>query len=186
MDATPPSLSATPGDNSFDLVHVSDQHRQQPNTTVNPNVRAPHMESTDANPPHSVNPSPGKPESPLESTMQFEFHDRENIIFAELAARMQFVGLFTMVIGILVILLGSVTAQAGTIISGALYAVIGLWTDRASESFRKIAVTRGKDISHLRSALHDLRKLYTFQFWICLLSMLVVLVAGAFMLWAWK
>jgi hypothetical protein len=117
---------------------------------------------------------------------QYEFKPQENKIIGELAGKMHFVGLFLLAIGVLVIAIGVVPIHhrvefhVGPIISGSLTALVGLWTQRASVSLKSVVYTEGKDISHLISALEDLRKLYSLQFWLLIIA-LVLAVMG---LWA--
>jgi hypothetical protein len=113
---------------------------------------------------------------------EYEFSEQESRLIARLARKMRFVGLFALAIGILVVGFGAIFGNAGSIISGALYALIGIWTHRASVSFRHVADTRGRDISNLMHALHDLQRLYTVQFWICLLTLIASLVALSFLI----
>jgi hypothetical protein len=117
---------------------------------------------------------------------QYEFKPQENKIIGELAGKMHFVGLFLLAIGLLVIAIGvvpmdhRVVFHVGPIISGALTALVGLWTQRASVSLKSVVYTEGNDISHLISALEDLRKLYSLQFWLLILA----LVLACLGLWA--
>jgi hypothetical protein len=104
---------------------------------------------------------------PVAAGLTHEFNPSENTIICELASRMHLVGLFTLGVGLFVIMVGTILLNVPSILSGTLYSVIGLWTDRASESFKKIADTQGKDASHLMRALRDLKNLYTLQVWIC-------------------
>jgi hypothetical protein len=122
------------------------------------------MESTviTADKPHPTSAVPHGP-----AAARIEFSPSENTLIRELAARMHVVGLFTLGIGTFVILVGVIIVNVPSILSGTLYSVIGLWTDRASASFRKITDTEGKDVSFLVSALRDLRNLYSLQVWIC-------------------
>jgi hypothetical protein len=106
----------------------------------------------------------------------YEFTPIQSRVFAQLATRMQFVGLFTLGTAFLAIVGGAWRHHLLTILSGMLYAVIGLWTERAGFSFRSVATTQGHDISHLMKALGDLHKLYTVQFWICIIALIVTLV----------
>src|SRR5262245_45915233 len=125
------------------------------------------MESTviTAEKAHSAQAS--APHGPVAAESAFEFTESENAVVGGLAARMHLVGLFTLGVGLFVILVGVIIVNVPSILSGTLYSVIGLWTDRASASFRKISDTRGKDMAHLIVALRDLRNLYTLQIWIC-------------------
>jgi hypothetical protein len=108
---------------------------------------------------------------------QYEFKASENRIIGQLAWKMNFVGLFLLANGLLIIAIGIGVFHAGPIISGTLTCVVGLWTQRASVSFRSVVDTEGHDISHLMKALDDLRKLYSLQFWLVILG-LVLAIAG--------
>jgi hypothetical protein len=133
--------------------------------------------------PGGVSTAPaGAPASSLRAPeKQYEFQPSENKVIGELASKMNFVGLFLLAVGVLVIAHGVVVAvHWGPIISGTLTCVVGIWTQRASVSFRNVVHTEGRDISHLMRALEDLRKLYSLQFWLLCLSMLLALVG----LWA--
>jgi hypothetical protein len=107
---------------------------------------------------------------------QYEFKPAENKIIGQLAFKMQFVGLFLLVMGLIIIAIGvAVVFHAGPIISGTLACVVGLWTQRASMSFKNVVQTEGRDITHLMDALDDLRKLYTLQYWLLVLGLLLAL-----------
>jgi hypothetical protein len=107
---------------------------------------------------------------------QYEFKPGENKIIGQLAFKMHFVGLFLLAIGLIIIAIGvAVVFHVGPIISGTLACVVGLWTQRASMSFKNVVQTEGHDISHLMDALDDLRKLYTLQYWLLVLGVLLAL-----------
>ena len=55
--------------------------------------------------------------------------------------------------------------------------MVGLWTQCASVSFKHVVYTEGNDISHLISALEDLRKLYSLQFWLLILALVFAVVS---------
>lgn len=124
------------------------------------------------------------PESPAG---QYEFDRGQNALLGDLGSKMQFVGLFAIVIGSLVIVGSILTANArpfnlGPLISGILYIALGAWTRSAGTSFREVVTTKGADITHLMDALGDVRRVYTLFYWICLfaiaflvLSLLIVL-----------
>jgi hypothetical protein len=139
------------------------------------------MEST-AIKPEKPHPAPGLHASTTPGA-QYEFGDSENAIIGGLASKMHFVGIFTLAVGVFVICLGAYFFTVASILSGTLYAVIGLWTHRASVSFKKTADTRGKDISHLMLALRDLRNLYSLQVWICSFTLAAALVGCVVLLW---
>jgi hypothetical protein len=129
-----------------------------------------------------VQAEPAKPipASPSQATgtvsREYEFSENENAVFVDLAVKMSFVGLFTMVSGFFVIAIGIYSHDPGTIIMGSLYSLMGIWTHRASVSFRNIKDTQGKDVSHLMHAIRDLQRLYTVNFWLCIVSVVAVFV----------
>jgi hypothetical protein len=129
------------------------------------------MSTSDAPPPPSA-PTRGPSDG-------YEFSPGQNVVFAKLATRMQFVGLFAMGAGLLAIGAGAFRRDVFAILSGILYAVIGLWTERSGFSFRAVATTEGHDITNLMKGLGDLEKLYTVQFWVCLIALVVAIILAA-------
>jgi hypothetical protein len=108
---------------------------------------------------------------------QYEFQPSENALISNLAWKMHFVGLFSISIGLLTILIGGVMFHIGPILTGTYSALLGLWTQRASMSFKSIVETQGNDVSHLLHALEDLRKLYSLQYWLCVLTLAIAVIA---------
>jgi hypothetical protein len=106
----------------------------------------------------------------------FEFSPEQNLLFAALGSRMQFVGFFTLGLGVVAVLMDLGRKNGGLILAGVLYGLIGLWTARAGSQFRSVAWTRAHDISHLMAAVRDLKKMYTLQYWICLIALVGALV----------
>jgi hypothetical protein len=131
------------------------------------------MTPTDANPPSPDQPSGAVPPHVGDS---YEFTGRENAVIGRLGEKMHFVGLFTLGVGVLAIGFGVMRRDLGPVVSGLLYAMMGVWTERAGAQFRTVVVTEGHDIRHLMHALEDLRRLYTLQFWICLIAIVAALV----------
>jgi hypothetical protein len=142
--------------------------------------------------PDLVNPPPvaapeGHPAGPRALDKQYEFKPSENQIIGELAGKMHFVGLFMIATGLLVIAIGAfgINLRQGIpatldslspIFTGTLTCVVGLWTQRASVSFKNVVYTEGRDISHLIAALEDLRKLYSLQFWLLILGLILAAI----------
>ena len=131
------------------------------------------------------NPSPSSPEQPHETHIHlgsdnYEFTDRENKVIGRLSEKMAWVGLFILVLGGVVVALGAVRREYDLLVSGLIYALLGVWTERAGHQFRKVVTTKGQDIHHLMHALEDLRKLYTLQFWGALIAIIgsVVLIGA--------
>lgn len=119
------------------------------------------------------------PRVPPLPTSPYEFNAEENVVIGVLSSQMQFVGLFSLAIGIFVIVAGLLSHHLGSIVSGTFYAVIGIWTHRASVSLKKIVETRGHDLHHLLYALKDLRRFFGLLYWICLAALLLALCALA-------
>jgi hypothetical protein len=117
------------------------------------------------------------PPGPSTSPPQYEFPESENALFRNLAWKMHFVGLFLISIGLLTIAIGGLVLHIGPILTGTYSAILGIWTQRASTAFKSIVDTQGKDVTHLLEALEDLRKLYTLQYWLCVLTLAVALFA---------
>jgi hypothetical protein len=130
---------------------------------------------------------------------QYEFTEAQNDLIGRLAYKMRGVGVFFAVIGglylifaVLVGVRGYQAYQAGAptgqhwlnlailVITGLVYAAIGVWTRQSSADFRKIVDTRGSDITHLMNALESLHKFYSLIYTIILL-LLAVLMAGIVM-----
>ncbi len=105
----------------------------------------------------------------------YEFTPDENVLIGKLASQMHFVGLFAIGIGILVIAAGLLGHHLGSILSGAFYALIGIWTHRASVSFKNVVQTEGYDLHHLLYAIEDLRKFFNLLFWVCFLALVIAL-----------
>jgi hypothetical protein len=150
-----------------------------------------------------ISPAP----SPTSGARQYEFSAAENTVFGGLAGKMRFVGVILMVVGVLYLLLGglvvvgaitgesvpvaqkvdgavTMTSQRlhvghslGYFVGGIIYLLMGMWTGNSAAAFRRIVDTQGSDISHLMDAVTNLHKLYTLQFWLILIGLIVMLVA---------
>ncbi|MFO0907604.1 MAG: hypothetical protein U0794_04450 [Isosphaeraceae bacterium] len=113
------------------------------------------------------------PESP---TDPYEFSGPANVLFTGLGTKMHFVGIVTIVLGGVAIGAGVLRRDVGPILAGVIYGVIGIWTARAGSQFRTIAWTHGHDLGHLMAALESLRRLYTLQYWLCLIALFAALL----------
>lgn len=118
-----------------------------------------------------------------QQAQMYEFGAAQNETIRVLASRMKFVGIFYMVAGGFLGLIGLAVLffvpAFGIIymLFAAAELLIGIWTNNAASSFRLIVDTKGSDIGHLMSALESLRKLYNLQFWL-LISTLILMVLG--------
>jgi hypothetical protein len=123
-------------------------------------------------------PAPGTPGGARGAEHQYEFKASENKVIGELASKMHWVGLFLLAMGLIVIATGVVNSghlvfHLAPILSGSLTCLVGLWTQRASVSLKNVVYTEGRDISHLIAALEDLRRLYSLQFWLFILGLVM-------------
>jgi hypothetical protein len=113
----------------------------------------------------------------------FEFDAAQNETIRALSGKMKFVGVFYVVMGVLVAVMGLFTLFMIPF-AGIIYllltipqVLIGLWTMNAASSFKMIVETTGNDVAHLNSALESLQKLYTLQFWMLVAAIVVFVLA---------
>lgn len=101
------------------------------------------------------------------TSARYEFGAAENERFQALAGVMHFAGIASVVLA----LVGGIFAFPASGSSAWRYALwvfqlvlpvfAGLWTLRAGNAFKAIAVTEGSDIRHLMDAVRELTKLFT-------------------------
>lgn len=124
----------------------------------------------------------------MEPEKNYEFDSSQNETIFTLAKSLQFVGAVTLLLAILFVL-GMLRAFSesdwGDAISHgmsvAFTLAMGSLTYKAGREFQAIVATSGKDISHLMTALENLRKVYSVLSWIIILFALlltVVLIAS--------
>jgi hypothetical protein len=131
-----------------------------------------------------------EPERHEVESQQYEFSSSQNELIKQLAEKMRFVAYFLIGVGVLVAISGVFTLTRGgfaNTISGVVQVIVGIWTNKAASSFKLIVNTQGNDIENLMGALGELRKLYTLQYWLLIvtlifvvLGLVLVIVAGAF------
>jgi len=111
----------------------------------------------------------------------YEFDSNQNELIAVLAKRMTWVGRFMIAFSVLAIIGGAATfADDGlnAIIQGVFIIVLAVWTLRAASAFSSITTTEGSDISNLMTALGELRKLYTLQYWLIIVAIVLVIIGA--------
>ena len=109
----------------------------------------------------------------------YEFTSTQDRLISELSNKMRFVSYVLIAIGALLIVAGLVSINQGgfgSVIYGIVQLLVGVWTNKAAASFRKIADTQGSDISNLMDALAELRKLYTLQYWLFILALVFIVI----------
>jgi len=122
-------------------------------------------------------PPAGPPEAP-----QFEFNAEQNALMGDLGAKMQFVGTFAIVIGVLgliggVLVLNTRAFNPGALILSLLDIAVGAWIRSAGGAFREVVQTRGADITHLMDALGDLRRVAALFYWIGILTIALLVIS---------
>jgi hypothetical protein len=111
--------------------------------------------------------------APAAERPSYEFDAAQSEVMASLGRAMRDVGSFLSVIGLLSILGGiarlflrvgtwqQALAQAlGSLLSGGIFLLIGVWTHGAGGHFQRVASTTGADVQHLLDALQELRHVY--------------------------
>ncbi len=116
---------------------------------------------------------------------EFEFSDSDNTTFASLSSAMKFVGIVTIVFGVLQ-LVGGLAAGINlrgllTMGQGAMMIFVGAWLSSAATSLAEISKTQGSDVMNLMYAMRKLKSVYTLQAWLmgvaCVLLLLALAVA---------
>ena len=119
---------------------------------------------------------------------QYEFTGSQNELIRDLAKKMRFVSYFLIGVGVLSVVSGLLTVLrggGGSIVNGIVYIVIGIWTTSAASSFQKIVDTQGNDIENLMLSLGELRKLYTFQYWLLIIALVFLALVFVLALLGW-
>jgi hypothetical protein len=70
------------------------------------------------------------------------------------------------------------------LVNFVIYLLVGLWTQNAAGSFRKIVDTKGNDISHLMDALSSLNKMYTLIWTLIVIGLLVLIISAGLAIYA--
>ena len=112
----------------------------------------------------------------------YEFTEAQNGTIRVVADRMKWVGMFLIAVGGLYGILGVLglaegLGAFGLIIYAVIFILIGIWTRSAGGSFSLIVETAGSDIPHLMDAVESLRKLYTLQFWLMIVGLVIAVLA---------
>lgn len=112
---------------------------------------------------------PGYPGATPTPPGEYEFNEIENGGFRDLASKMRFVGLMSVIFGVLLMVLGLATlltggaGGVGSIVQGLFAMFVGIWTRSAAGAFQRIVDTEGNDIGNLMHAVGELRRIYGLQ-----------------------
>jgi hypothetical protein len=102
----------------------------------------------------------------------YEFSGEQNLLLLSLGRRMTFVA--CVILGLAGAAgLASVSGKdPGHLLFGVVNLVVGSLTLRSGLRFQRIARTEGRDLRHLMDALHELRRLYEIQYWVCVAALI--------------
>lgn len=109
----------------------------------------------------------------------YEFNESQNQLILDLSKKMMFVSYFLIASGALGTLAGIITIKQGGfsgIVQGVVLLITGIWTINAAKGFQLIVNTQGNDIENLMGALGQLRKLYSLQFWLFMISLIFIVI----------
>ena len=120
---------------------------------------------------------------PEVASQEYEFDSAQDALVQSLAVSMKFVGTMLIVFGA-VTAVGSLAVMMKlpaygivSLVQGLIFIISGAWTDNASDGFKKIATTKGRDMTNLMNALGELLKLYRMQRVMFLIALVTVSVA---------
>jgi hypothetical protein len=129
-------------------------------------------------------PSPGRdPDA-------YEFSDAHKESFRALAASVSFVGVCTLLFSGLMAVFAVVELYMGFVPNGIVTAVVAgidgmmsWWMVSAGRSLSAMVRTRGRDIEHLMEAVANLRRFFGLYRVMIIVLALVVVAAGAIVVW---
>ncbi len=119
----------------------------------------------------------------------YEFNTSQNELFQDLARKMNFVGILLLIGGILSLIMGifvtvvwtfiqkediPLSSGINSIIQGIFLFLIGSWTRKAALGFFRIVQTTNNDIENLMGAIGELRKLYTLQYFLVIITIVFI------------
>jgi hypothetical protein len=124
---------------------------------------------------------------------QYEFSYSDNATIHDLGSKMSFVGFFMLGIGLFFFGTGIVrwvqtrNLEVGMLFLSLLFMIVGIWTHRGGREFLDVARTEGKDITHLMSALANLRRFYTLLYLLFFIALVFAIIQlGAHSLYGTK
>lgn len=135
-------------------------------------------------------PAPASPPDPASEparpAQDYEFSDAHKEAFRSLAASVSFVGVCTMLFGVMsgVFALGAIYAgfaanAVGLLVASAVFVAMAWWTVSAGRSLSSMVTTRGRDVDRLMDAVGSLRRLFGLaRVFIIFAAVALVAVAG--------
>jgi hypothetical protein len=141
-------------------------------------------------PPSRPAPAPAGPEAEGPRSADYEFADRDKDSFRELAASVSFVGVCTMLFGVLsctffagALYAGFASSAFATAGIGALSLVTAWWMVSAGRSLSALVRTRGRDVEDLMEAVTQFRRLFGLARVVIVLVAVMAVAGGAFIVW---
>jgi hypothetical protein len=120
----------------------------------------------------------------------YEFSDVHKESFRALAASVSFVGVCTLLFAVLSVIfaagevyMGFVPNGIATAVASGVYGLMAWWMVSAGRSLSAMVRTRGRDVEHLMEAVAHLRRLFGLWRIAIIVLALVVVVAGAIIVW---
>lgn len=147
--------------------------------------------------PTETPPAAPTPAPPADARPQYEFDDEQNRVIGDLALAIVWVRIPLLVTAVFqtVIAIGlafrisrdgaHVVGVLGSVLTAVVCFVLASWLLRAAESFARITTTKGRDISHLMTALRNLGSWFDLlaffvKLYLALLALiLLILVLGS-------
>jgi len=110
---------------------------------------------------------------------KYEFTTVENQTLRDLSKKMKGVAIFLFIFGGITGFSGIQTLVMGgnyfgIMLMAVIYILMAVWTIKASNAFTDVVRTEGHDIAHLMRALVSLLSLYSLQFWLLILAIVVI------------
>ncbi|MCZ8154944.1 MAG: hypothetical protein O9264_02415 [Leptospira sp.] len=115
---------------------------------------------------------------------QYEFNSEHNTILSDLAKKMQFVGIFEIVLGGIYFLGSIAIFSIANIGTGVIDILLGYLTLKASKFFKAIVDSEGNDMTHLMNAIVELKNLYAIQFWLNIFLIVIISLGIVFGIYA--
>ncbi len=115
---------------------------------------------------------------------QYEFNSEQNTILSDLAKKMQFVGIFEIVLGGIYFLGSIAIFSIANIGTGVIDILLGYLTLKASKFFKAIVDSEGNDMTHLMNAIVELKNLYAIQFWLNIFLIVIISLGIIFGIYA--
>ncbi len=166
--------------------------------TTSPTPPSPPADPTGVAPP----PTSDSPPTTAGVPPQYEFNDEQNEVINHLALAIVWVRIPLLVAGIFQAMIATglafrlgrdgahIIGVLGSVLSAVVCLMLANWLLRAASAFAQITTTKGRDISHLMTALRSLGswfdllaffvKLYLFLLGLVMLLLFVGSLAGAF------